>query len=754
MGGMLGDDMGLGKTIQIISFLSAIMRKTGTSKDEFRRRDHVAKLQDTEDWSEFRKLPPANDTWPTALIIAPSSVAMNWQRELETWGYFEVGMYIEGRAKRKDVLKDFTMGRLDIIVTTFELARDDIELLCDQHWSCIIVDEVHRVKNPKSRTSKTLNMFQCPVRLGLTGTAIQNNYTEFWTMLDWANPEALGTLKEWTKYVSKPLAIGQSKNSKDIERIRAKRVATILKDNLLPHYFKRRTKDIIKAQLPHKFDRVVFCPLTDTQTAVYERLLQTPNVQNILRRNEECDCGSKKPRHKCHHKMDLADIFRYMATFIKVSNHLALILPGTYPIRQRNREIAQLAFGDRIPLWGVSIHLEEHCGKWKVLQKLLEEWHKEKSNKVLVFTKSVKLLEILEYHVESQNWGYERLDGSTEQSERMPMIDRFHKNPDTWIFLISTLAGGTGLNLVGANKVVIFDPNWNPAHDLQAIDRAFRIGQSRDVEVFRLLGAGSIEELIYARQVYKQQQMRIGYDASVQTRYFEGVQNDKDRQGELFGLQNIFKLHKDTLATKMAIEEAHLADLDWALANMGGATSKKDANEIHAAEKRTSGQEGDDFSGLGAFLLNEVNKDDTMPTPPTEISETLKDIGIKYSHVNDRVLRDNPVQRARIQKAEKVRTSDRPFRKRKSTKRSEEPEAPVWPPRRKNHKKTKPSELVSSRRDAIMGLGLVKDASEMPQFAEHFVTMSEEEQSELIARLNEYRKVVAPSFVNQTMYYR
>jgi len=143
-----------------------------------------------------------------------------------------------------------------------------------------------------------------------------------------------------------------------------------------------------------------------------------------------------------------------------------------------------------------------------------------------------------------------------------------------------------------------------------------------------LLGAGSIEELIYARQVYKQQQMRIGYDASIQTRsadsfliplplanplqtrYFAGVQNDKERQGELFGLQNIFKLHKNTLATKMAvghiisplylvtqkfarqIEEAHLADLDWALANMGGGASKKDVNEIHAAEKKTSGQEG------------------------------------------------------------------------------------------------------------------------------------------------------------------
>lgn len=168
------------------------------------------------------------------------------------------------------------------------------------------------------------------------------------------------------------------------------------------------------------------------------------------------------------------------------------------------------------------------------------------------------------------------------------MIDKFHEDPDVFVFLISTLAGGTGLNLTGANKVVIFGtcafmgflkalsnkscrsqleyvviftlatfpltfvPSTDPAHDLQAMDRAYRYGQTRDVSVYRLLGAGSLEELIYARQVYKQQQMAVGYDASLQTRYFEGVQGDKQRQGELFGIKNIFAL-KDGAATKMAV---------------------------------------------------------------------------------------------------------------------------------------------------------------------------------------------------------
>ncbi|EEB92706.1 hypothetical protein MPER_08746, partial [Moniliophthora perniciosa FA553] len=138
-------------------------------------------------------------------------------------------------------------------------------------------------------------------------------------------------------------------------------------------------------------------------------------------------------------------------------------------------------------------------------------------------------------------------------------------------------AGGVGLNLTGANRVVIFDPNWNPAHDLQAMDRAFRFGQWRDVYVYRLLGAGAMEELIYARQLLKQQQMAIGYDASIQTRYFKGVQGDKKNKGELFGVTNIFKLHEGPLATQMAIEKANVAQLDWALANMDSKTRRLSA---------------------------------------------------------------------------------------------------------------------------------------------------------------------------------
>lgn len=161
------------------------MLKHGDVRDLDRRRNHVSALQDGESWKKRRTLPPANAKWPTCLIIAPSSVVPNWEREFETvrnetcvqsdgpdcfqWGYFEVGMYTG--THRAEVLKDFKLGRLDVVVTSFETARADIALIDDLAWSCIIVDEAHRLKNARSKSSLAYAQFQCPIRFGLSGTS-------------------------------------------------------------------------------------------------------------------------------------------------------------------------------------------------------------------------------------------------------------------------------------------------------------------------------------------------------------------------------------------------------------------------------------------------------------------------------------------------------------------------------------------------------------------------------------------------------
>ncbi|KAH9893907.1 P-loop containing nucleoside triphosphate hydrolase protein [Cubamyces lactineus] len=731
------------------------MKKRGNTLDIDRRRKHVARLQNRREWREHRRVPPANATWPTCLIIAPSSVVPNWEREFETWGFFEVGMYVGPPSSRADVLREFKLGRLDVLITSFDVARMDIELIDDLPWSCIFIDEVHRVKNPRSKLADAFSRFACPRRFGLSGTVIQNGYDELWTVLDWTNPGAVGTKKQWETYVEKPLRLGQSKSASDEEHVQAALVAKVLTEKLLPHLFLRRTKQIIQDQLPQKTDQVVFCPLTPMQVEIYKRILNQEAVANLVHKDEPCECGSKKLRKKCCHLVHPGDLFKYMSTLIKISNHLALILPSpTDTVEQtaRNRELARLAFPTgSLPKYGPSMLRPEFCGKWIVLETLLREWKREGSNKVLIFTKSVKLLVMLEFHLNSRGLGFVKLDGSTKQSDRMPMIDRFQQDPDIFIFLISTMAGGTGLNLTAANKVVVFDPNWNPAHDLQAMDRAYRFGQTRDVAVYRLLGAGSIEELIYARQVYKQQQMQVGYNASLQTRYFEGVQGDKRKQGELFGIKNIFKLHEHTLATKMAVERAHVSDLDWAFAYMGGSGSgakrpkaaKKQAGVQWVYEEEAKkGKDYDDLRGLGALLFDDAPPE--VENKPNDIEKTLTAIGVHYTHRNDDLIAENAIEGQRMQlmlQERKKKAKEAKERRESGKGKKDKSPVPNWPPKRSHHKAPpSPRSKLQIRQRALIEQGLLKTPEELPKFAQEFAQKSVEEQKAFLAQLDDYAK--------------
>ncbi|KAJ7682903.1 P-loop containing nucleoside triphosphate hydrolase protein [Mycena rosella] len=741
-GGLLGDDMGLVrglvcKTIQVISFLSAIMKKTGLKTDRKRRRKHVSRLQDGSNWRNHKTLPPANAKWPACLIIAPSTVVMNWEREFKTWGYFEVGSYVGKRDERKVVLSDFKKGRYDVVLTSLDLARRDIALLEDLPWSCVIVDEVHTVKNPASKTSKAYNSFECVRRFGLTGTAIQNSYDELWTILDWTSPGKVGERSQWRGFISKPLTLGQSAKATDGERLKSVKVSQIFTNEFLPRFFLRRTKMIIAHQLPKKTDEVVFCPLTPVQIRVYKKILNMPEVKYMLLRDEPCECGSEKKVKKCCHPFEAATIFKFMSILIKLSNHLGLLLPtpGDTPDQLiRNRQWASTAFPDGdAPAFGPAVMKRRYCGKWTVLQSLLKNWRADPTNKILIFTKTVKLLEVLSFHLKDEGYGFLQLDGSTKQTDRMPMIDQFHQDPDITVFLISTMAGGTGLNLTGANKVIIFDPNWNPAHDLQAMDRAFRFGQTRDVSVYRLLGAGSVEELIYARQVYKQQQMKIGYEASIQTRYFAGVQGDKSKQGELFGLANIFKLHEGGLATKMTIEKAHLAELDWALASMEAPKGARRESEIDVHEIETKlDKEYGDLKGLGALLF-----DDGPPPASAQDKAKAKATRGMYTHENADLLVASKIEQERTKE---IAQQKKRRKSRKSAPDEDEGSSgKAWPPPRVHGKNRAPEERLKQRMAALIGTGMISHPDEYTKFAKDFGAYTREERAYTFNILDNYR---------------
>ena len=464
---------------------------------------------------------------------------------------------------------------MEILITTYTTYVNNKDSINMVEWDCVIADECHKIKERNSETTLSMNQINALCRIGLTGTAIQNRYEELWTLLNWTNPGVLGPVTTWKTQIAEPLKIGQSHDATINELSKARKTAKKLVENLLPQFFLRRMKSLIADQLPKKSDRVVFCPLTWTQAEAYENFLDSDIVDYIKNSSELCHCGSGKKQGWCHKRLlpgtELpwqAFVFPAITVLQKLSNHLAILIPQGNDPREKqdkDRDMLEIALPDK---WEelyrsrdsiVNYANPEFCGKWKVLRKLLRFWHAN-GDKVLVFSHSVRLLRMLQTLFNHTSYNVSYLDGSMSYEDRAKAVDDFNSDPNQFVFLISTKAGGIGLNITSANKVVVVDPNWNPSYDLQAQDRAYRIGQTRDVEVFRLVSAGTIEEIVYARQIYKQQQAEIGYNASSERRYFKGVQEKKDQKGEIFGLKNLFSYQYDNVVLRDIVNKTNVAE--------------------------------------------------------------------------------------------------------------------------------------------------------------------------------------------------
>ncbi|KAJ4267730.1 hypothetical protein NW762_003845 [Fusarium torreyae] len=645
-GGILGDDMGLGKTVQVAAFLTVAFGKTGDERDAKRLR-------------QIRQYP---DRWyPRILIICPGSLIMNWKNELDRWGWWHTDLF--HGAHKEDALSTARAGRLEIMITTYDTYKNSRSSINMVQWDAVVADECHRLKDRYSETTKALNEINALCRIGLTGTAIQNRYEELWTLLDWTNPGHFGTLPEWTQRVTKPLTVGQSHDATVAQLSLARTTADKLVHNLLPQYFLRRMKTIIAKQLPKKTDRVVFCPLTDLQRDAYENFLESADIDTLRTLSEPC-CGDKK-RGWCSDRF-LSNgtrwqniVFPSMMVLQKLANHLTLLVPQTTDLEAKHEnDLTTLRTclpdtwkyvydnRDRIK----NLVNPEFCGKWKVLKKLLKFWHSN-GDKVLVFSHSVRLLRILQHLFTNTSYTISYLDGSLSYEQRQEVVDTFNSDPTQFVFLISTKAGGVGLNITSANKVVIVDPHWNPSYDLQAQDRAYRIGQTRDVEVFRLISLGTVEEIVYARQIYKQQQANIGYTASSERRYFKGVQQDTDRKGEIFGLANIFTYHNDSgllqdIVNKTNIAEAkagvHLVDVDMEKA-------AKDEENLGLVKTEESDAEDGGMSQLATLLTSENQQRTLEPKkakkPKSDaIQAILTSAGVEYTHDNSEVIGSSKVE--------------------------------------------------------------------------------------------------------------
>lgn len=633
-GGVLGDDMGLGKTIQTIAFLAAVYGKDG---------DIVDPKAFTEN--------PSLEKGPV-LIICPSSIIQNWEIEFSKWATFSVSIY--HGANRDLILQKVKNCSVEILITSFDTFRIYGIILSDIKWEIVIVDEAHRLKNEKSKLYIACLDIKTRKRYGLTGTIVQNKIMELFNLFDWVAPGCLGTREHFREFYDEPLKHGQRATAPE----KFVRVADERKQHLvsvLRKYLLRRTKaETIGHLMRGKEDNIVFCAMSELQKRAYTRMLQLPEIQCLINKDLPCSCGSPlKQVECCNRTVPNGIMWRYLhreclddgcdscpfclvlpclVKLQQISNHLELIKPNARDDpekKKKDMEFASAVFGLDIDLVGGTAQNEDfmglsdvkHCGKMRALEKLLSSWLS-MGDKVLLFSYSVRMLDILEKLLIRKGYCFSRLDGSTPTGMRQFLVDEFNSSPSKQVFLISTRAGGLGLNLVSANRVVIFDPNWNPAHDLQAQDRSFRFGQKRHVMVFRLLAAGSIEELVYTRQVYKQQLSNIVVSGKMENRYFEGVQDCKEFQGELFGICNLFRDLSDKLFTSEIIELHE---------NQGGGDAQQN-------QKSDLGDIRTCF--LPMFEADEPNK--AIIASSSQSKPVLADMGIVYAHRNEDVINSRP----------------------------------------------------------------------------------------------------------------
>ncbi|XP_070697451.1 DNA excision repair protein ERCC-6 [Pempheris klunzingeri] len=455
-GGILGDEMGLGKTIQVISFLA------GLSYSKVRTRG-----------SNYRYA----GLGPT-VIVCPATVMHQWVKEFHTWWPpFRVAVLHETGSftSNKEKLIPEIASCHGILITSYSAVRNMQDVLQRWDWHYVILDEGHKIRNPNAGVTTACKQFRTPHRFILSGSPMQNNLKELWSLFDFVFPGKLGTLPVFMEQFSVPITMGGYSNASPVQVQTAFKCASVLRDTINP-YLLRRMKADVKANLslPDKNEQVLFCRLTEEQRQVYQGFLDSKEVYQILNGDMQ--------------------VFSGLIALRKMCNHPDLFSGGPRLLRGIPED--QLTEEEHFGFW-------KRSGKLIVVESLLRLWFKQ-GHRVLLFTQSRQMLDILEVFVRENSYPYLKMDGTTTIASRQPLITRYNEDKNIFIFLLTTRVGGLGVNLTGANRVIIYDPDWNPSTDTQARERAWRIGQKQQVTIYRLLTAGTIEEKIYHRQIFKQ----------------------------------------------------------------------------------------------------------------------------------------------------------------------------------------------------------------------------------------------------------
>ncbi|XP_031502776.1 ATP-dependent helicase BRM [Nymphaea colorata] len=430
LNGILADEMGLGKTVQVMALMAYLMEFKGN--------------------------------YGPHLIIVPNAVMVNWKSELHNWLPSVSCIYYVGNKDERMKLytQEVCAMKFNALVTTYEFVMNDRSKLSKVEWKYIIIDEAQRMKNRNSRLARDLDRYRCQRRLLLTGTPLQNDLKELWSLLNLLLPEVFDNRKAFYDWFSQPFQKdGQSQTAEDDWLETEKKVIIIhrLHQILEPFMLRRRVEDV-EGSLPPKVPVVLRCRMSAVQSAIYDWIKATGSKKADPQ--EELTRVSRNPNRQMRQYVPLQN--RCMELH-KVCNHPLLCYPFlTYYAKD---------------------YIVRSCGKLWMLDRILIKLYKT-GHRVLLFSTMTKLLDILEDYLQWRRLVYRRIDGTTSLEDRESAIVDFNSpDSDCFIFLLSIRAAGRGLNLQSADTVVIYDPDANPKNEEQAVARAHRIGQKREVRV-------------------------------------------------------------------------------------------------------------------------------------------------------------------------------------------------------------------------------------------------------------------------------
>jgi TATA-binding protein-associated factor len=474
--GVLCDDMGLGKTLQTLCIVAS---------DHHMRAEQYAKTQAPE----LRPLP--------SLIVCPPTLSGHWQQEIKQYAPFLSCVAYVGPPAERNHRRNL-LETADVVITSYDVCRNDNDVLAAITWNYCVLDEGHLIKNPKAKITQAVKLLVSNHRLILSGTPIQNNVLELWSLFDFLMPGFLGTEKVFQDRFAKPIAASRNAKSSSKEQEAGALAVEGLHKQVLP-FLLRRLKEEVLNDLPPKILQNYYCDLSDLQKRLFEDFFKKE------RKTVENSVGSADKEAKQH-------IFQALQYMRKLCNSPALV------VKEGNKQYD--AVQKQLAASKSNLRDIAHAPKLRALRDLLVDCGIGVSNdssdvsasnyvsqhRALIFCQMKEMLDMVQTEVLGKllpSVQFLRLDGSVEATKRQNIVNQFNNDPSYDCLLLTTSVGGLGLNLTGADTVIFVEHDWNPQKDIQAMDRAHRIGQKKVVNVYRLITRGTLEEKILSLQRFK-----------------------------------------------------------------------------------------------------------------------------------------------------------------------------------------------------------------------------------------------------------